>query len=95
MCGIAGIARFTGRPAPSADTLASMVSTLHHRGPDDDGLDIADGVGLGMRRLAVIDIEGGAQPVFNEDRSVRAVFNGEIYNFRQLKDELTRRGHIF
>ncbi len=95
MCGIAGIARFSGRPTPTIETLASMVETLHHRGPDDDGLEIVNGVALGMRRLSVIDIDGGAQPVFNEDRSIRAVFNGEIYNYRDLRNELSRLGHDF
>jgi asparagine synthase (glutamine-hydrolysing) len=72
-----------------------MVETLHHRGPDDDGLEIVNGVALGMRRLSVIDIQGGTQPVFNEDRSIRAVFNGEIYNYRDLRNELSRLGHGF
>ncbi|MDX1739842.1 MAG: asparagine synthase (glutamine-hydrolyzing) [Rhodothermales bacterium] len=95
MCGIAGIASFPGRPAPEAARLEAMVATLQHRGPDDDGFDIDGPVALGMRRLAVIDVEGGAQPVFNEDRSVRAVFNGEIYNYRTLRDHLTTMGHRF
>jgi asparagine synthase (glutamine-hydrolysing) len=95
MCGIAGIASFAGRPEPEASRLLAMVATLVHRGPDDDGFDIDGSVALGMRRLAVIDVDGGAQPVFNEDRTVRAVFNGEIYNYRALRERLTARGHRF
>jgi asparagine synthase (glutamine-hydrolysing) len=72
-----------------------MCDTIVHRGPDDEGLDIRDNIALGMRRLAIIDLAGGNQPVFNEDRSVRTVFNGEIYNFRELRRELEGRGHRF
>jgi asparagine synthase (glutamine-hydrolysing) len=65
-----------------------------HRGPDDDGYYVADGVGLGMRRLSIIDVEGGHQPVCNEDRTIWVVFNGEIYNFQELRDDLIKRGHV-
>lgn len=95
MCGIAGIAVTGGAPAPTDDVLRRMCDSIRHRGPDDDGMAIADGVALGMRRLAIIDLEGGAQPIFNEDRTIRVVFNGEIYNFRELRDELRQRGHRF
>jgi asparagine synthase (glutamine-hydrolysing) len=66
-----------------------------YRGPDDEGLYVADGAGLGMRRLSIIDLSGGHQPVFNEDRSAWIVFNGEIYNFPELRPELESRGHRF
>jgi asparagine synthase (glutamine-hydrolysing) len=71
-----------------------MCSVLEHRGPDAQGLYEDPSVALGMRRLAIIDVQGGDQPVFDEERSIIAVFNGEIYNFRQLRDELRRMGHV-
>jgi asparagine synthase (glutamine-hydrolysing) len=72
-----------------------MCAVMEHRGPDDRGLDVRDDVGLGMRRLSVIDLSTGHQPVFNEDQTVRVVFNGEIYNYRELRAELLARGHVF
>ncbi len=69
--------------------------TLGHRGPDDSGLFYKDGVGLGQRRLSIIDLEGGHQPIFNEDKSKYIVYNGEIYNFLELRDLLIQKGHIF
>lgn len=95
MCGIAGIAVFNGAPAPSLERLKAMCNTLSHRGPDAEGMDIRDGVAIGMRRLSIIDVSGGSQPIFNEDRSIRTVFNGEIYNFRELRRELESKGHLF
>ncbi len=90
MCGIAG---FVG---PGDRTrLEAMANTLAHRGPDDHGLWVAPGVGLAMRRLAIIDLAGGRQPMGNEDESLRLVFNGEIYNFRELRSDLLQRGHRF
>jgi asparagine synthase (glutamine-hydrolysing) len=94
MCGITGIRDFEGRPVALAD-LRAMCDAMVHRGPDDDGYYIGSGVGLGMRRLAIIDLAGGHQPIANEDRSVWAVLNGEIYNYRQLREELEQRGHTF
>ncbi len=72
-----------------------MCQTIIHRGPDDEGIYVKDGVGLGMRRLSVIDLAGGHQPVFNEDKTVWMVFNGEIYNFKDLRRELESKGHRF
>ena len=72
-----------------------MCDTIDHRGPDAEGMHIQDGVAIGMRRLAIIDIVGGGQPIFNEERSIRTVYNGEIYNFRELRKHLQNRGHIF
>lgn len=94
MCGIAGIAN-TSREKVDAQTIHQMCQTLVHRGPDDEGIFVKDGIGLGMRRLSVIDVEGGHQPIFNEERSVAVVCNGEIYNFRGLRRELERAGHRF
>jgi asparagine synthase (glutamine-hydrolysing) len=93
MCGIAGIVQLNGGEPASAELLRAICDTLVHRGPDDEGFHLQDGVGLGMRRLSIIDVEGGKQPLFNEDRSVRVVFNGEIYNFRELRRELEAAGH--
>ena len=94
MCGIVGIVGSSGRPVDDA-VLRSMNDALWHRGPDDEGYLVRDRVGLGMRRLSIIDVAGGRQPVHNEDKSVWAVFNGEIYNHDELRDELQRLGHQF
>src|SRR5881397_2328726 len=72
-----------------------MCGVLSHRGPDDDGFHLGPGVGLGMRRLRIIDLQTGRQPIRNEDGSVWVVFNGEIYNFRELRRELESHGHMF
>ncbi|MEA2254029.1 MAG: hypothetical protein QOG35_74 [Solirubrobacteraceae bacterium] len=93
MCGIAGILSPGRAVAPEA--LAAMVATMVHRGPDGEGTWIDDDVGLGMRRLAIVDVDGGGQPLANEDGSVRVVFNGEIYNHRTLRAQLAARGHRF
>lgn len=95
MCGIAGIASFSGGAPPTREQLQRMCDQIVHRGPDDQGYDICHGVGMGMRRLSVIDLAGGHQPIFNEDGSVRVVFNGEIYNYRELRQDLEARGHRF
>jgi len=95
MCGIVGMADFRGGAAVSVEQLRRMCATIEYRGPNDEGVDIADNVGLGMRRLSIIDLDGGMQPIFNEDRSIRTVFNGEIYNFKALRDGLIRAGHRF
>jgi asparagine synthase (glutamine-hydrolysing) len=93
MCGIAGKAS-TGR-AVEPDEIAAMSSTLVHRGPDSDGMYVAGPVGLAARRLSIIDLETGDQPLSNEDGSVVVVQNGEIYNYEQLTCELVRAGHRF
>jgi asparagine synthase (glutamine-hydrolysing) len=80
MCGIAGFAGRNSGYTPEISRLRRMCDTIIHRGPDDEGVGIVENVALGMRRLSIIDIEGGSQPIFNEDRSVRVTFNGEIYN---------------
>lgn len=94
MCGIAGILRTDGGPA-EASTVRSMTSRLNHRGPDGEGVFIDGSVGLGHRRLSIIDLEGGAQPLANEDNTVHVTFNGEIYNFRDLRSQLASAGHTF
>jgi asparagine synthase (glutamine-hydrolysing) len=95
MCGIAGIVSTARGERIDPATIHRMCEVIVHRGPDDEGVFVKDGVGLGMRRLSIIDISGGHQPVFNEDRTVWVVFNGEIYNFPQLREDLLRRGHQF
>ena len=95
MCGIVGIVeRDLTRPVAEID-VQRMVRTLNHRGPDDEGSVLLPGVGLAMRRLAIVDIAGGQQPFANEDGSMQVVANGEIYNFNQVKDALAARGHRF
>jgi asparagine synthase (glutamine-hydrolysing) len=93
MCGIAGIVhRERGRPiAPGV--VPKMCAALRHRGPDEQGCFVEGSVGLGMRRLSIIDLSGSHQPVFNEDRSKAIIFNGEIYNYRELQRGLAARGH--
>ncbi|BCL61862.1 asparagine synthetase B [Desulfomarina profundi] len=95
MCGIAGILAFTEAAPPQPDQLRAMCNAMFHRGPNEEGTDITKGVGLGMRRLSIIDLAGGSQPIFNEDRSILCVFNGEIYNYRELRQRLEGRGHTF
>ena len=93
MCGICGLASRSGPVDP--ERLRAMSATLVHRGPDSDG-ELLDGpVGLAARRLSIIDLEGGDQPIANEDGTVHVVQNGEIYNFRELRAELERAGHRF
>ncbi len=97
MCGIAGIVRLSPTADIAADHLRVMANQLTHRGPDDEGLrlDPEGRCGFGFRRLAIIDIAGGHQPLSNEDGTVWAVCNGEIYNFRELRQTLEQRGHRF
>jgi len=93
MCGIAGIVNTASDERVEAATIHRMCQAIVHRGPDDEGIYVKDGTGFGMRRLSIIDLAGGHQPVFNEDGSIWVVFNGEIYNFPQLRSELESRGH--
>ena len=72
-----------------------MCDKIIHRGPDEEGYYVADNVSLGMRRLSIIDLSTGSQPIFNEDESIVVVFNGEIYNFKELREDLERKGHYF
>jgi asparagine synthase (glutamine-hydrolysing) len=95
MCGIAGVVQTDPGGAVDESTVHRMCEAIVHRGPDDEGLFVKGGVGLGMRRLSIIDVAGGHQPVFNEDKTIWIVFNGEIYNFPELRDELEKCGHRF
>jgi len=98
MCGITGWANLNPRalaPEGAEDLLHSMCERMVHRGPDSEGLFISTGVALGMRRLAIIDLVTGEQPAFNEDRSITVVLNGEIYNYREVRSDLEKKGHSF
>jgi asparagine synthase (glutamine-hydrolysing) len=95
MCGIAGVVSATRESNITEALVRHMCNQITYRGPDDEGIYVADGAGLGMRRLSIIDLSGGHQPVFNEDRSAWIVYNGEVYNFPELRPELESRGHRF
>src|SRR2546428_13821085 len=95
MCGIVGIAGLNAFEPVDETRLKIMRDVLRHRGPDGEGLGTEGSVGLGFRRLAIIDVEGGAQPMPNEDGSVWVVFNGEIYNHAKLRPWLEARGHRY
>lgn len=95
MCGIVGIFDTRGRQEISRELLARMNETQYHRGPDESGLHLEPGLGLGHRRLSIIDLSSGQQPLFNEDETVVVTYNGEIYNFPELTDELKGLGHQF
>src|SRR6185312_5493199 len=98
MCGITGWASLDSRTPPpegAQELLHAMCERMLHRGPDAEGLMVSTGVALGMRRLAIIDLLTGEQPAHNEDKSVSVILNGEIYNYRELRDDLEKRGHSF
>ena len=98
MCGITGWANLDSHKPPlegGKELLHAMCERMVHRGPDSEGLMVASGVALGMRRLAIIDLVTGEQPAYNEDRSVAVVLNGEIYNYREIRADLEKRGHSF
>jgi asparagine synthase (glutamine-hydrolysing) len=95
MCGITGIVDLAGRRPIEESVLRAMNGRIQHRGPDGDGFHFEPGVGLGHRRLSIIDLEGGRQPLYNEDHSVVVTFNGEIFNFKEIEADLLKRGHTF
>jgi asparagine synthase (glutamine-hydrolysing) len=95
MCGITGIFDLRGRREIDRRVLARMNDSQQHRGPDEEGVHVEPGVGLGHKRLSIIDLSTGQQPLYNEDRSVCVVYNGEIYNFKELIPELAALGHTF
>ncbi len=94
MCGITGFVRNDGKPVDEA-LLARMNEAIRHRGPDEDGFYVNGSVGLAMRRLAIIDLKGGQQPIHNRDRTAWIIFNGEIYNYLELREKLEKLGHTF
>ena len=92
MCCICG---FTGNPDNKTQVLTNMMDKIIHRGPDSGGQYTADGIALGFRRLSIIDLDHGSQPMYNEDNSIVITFNGEIYNHPELREELIAKGHVF
>ncbi|HOJ86073.1 MAG TPA: hypothetical protein PLN68_04020, partial [Elusimicrobiales bacterium] len=94
MCGICGIFSFKNEKINHGD-LKKMNDLLIHRGPDDEGFYVEETVGIAMRRLSIIDLESGKQPISNETNDIITVFNGEIYNFKEIKNELLSKGHKF
>src|SRR5271163_4756575 len=95
MCGIAGILEFGRDKRASAAALREMCRVITHRGPDDEGFYTDGAVGIGMRRLSIVDVAGGHQPISNEDGTMWIVFNGEIYNHSALRERLIAAGHRF
>ena len=95
MCGITGQFNFIRRDPVDPDTIRRMTTTIVHRGPDDEGYFVSDGVALGVRRLSIIDLAGGHQPMSDPEETVWVAFNGEIYNFPELRGELEQHGHRF
>ena len=95
MCGIAGVLNLSGHPVEDPELATRMASALVHRGPDEGGF-LKDGpLAFGFRRLSIIDVDGGHQPVPNETQTIWTMLNGEIYNFLELRNELQQRGHHF
>ena len=92
MCGIAG---FMGQVENRADVIRNMTEVITHRGPDSDGFFTDDNISMGFRRLSIIDLGAGHQPIYNEDKSLVLTFNGEIYNYKDLRKELIAKGHKF
>ena len=92
MCGICGK---VSKKEVNPNELRRMADILAHRGPDDEGFFFNNGIGLGHRRLSIIDLDSGRQPISNEDQSIWIVFNGEIYNYKLLREELEKKGHKF
>ncbi len=95
MCGIVGVHYLDQKQQVDRQLVLSMCDAIIHRGPDDDGIYLNKGIGLGMRRLSIIDLDSGKQPILNEDNSIAIVFNGEIYNFQALREALEAKGHRF
>lgn len=92
MCGFVG---YTSSEGIDSEIISKMMNTIVHRGPDSDGVHIDDKIAIGFRRLSIIGLEDGSQPIYNEDKSLTLVFNGEIYNYQDIKDDLVEKGHVF
>src|SRR6202011_3410554 len=95
MCGIAGMIDLAGRRPVPPGTLRAMADALFHRGPDEDGYLQVPGLGLASRRLSIVGLADGRQPIFNEDRTIAVVFNGELFDYPERKRDLEARGHVF
>ena len=95
MCGICGMFNTIGREVSNVEQIKLMTETFIHRGPDEDGYRIADYYGLGFRRLSIIDLGTGSQPIVNENHTIYLICNGEIFNYLELRNELIGKGHVF
>lgn len=95
MCGICGIVHADRQRPVSQSLVAAMSDAISHRGPDDSGLICRGNGGMGHRRLSIIDVAGGKQPIYNEDGTLWLVYNGELYNYKALREDLKQKGHIF
>src|ERR1051326_3723213 len=95
MCGIAGFYGGLWESLPARQILQNMIAAIAHRGPDEQGLHVEGGVGLGHARLSIIDLSTGQQPMTNEEKTLWVTFNGEIFNYIELQKELETRGHLF
>jgi len=95
MCGIAGYLNFRPVKFGGKELLQHMLNMLAHRGPDGVGFYLDEDIGFAHARLSIIDLETGNQPIYNEDKSIWVVFNGEIFNYVELREELVRKGHNF
>ncbi len=91
MCGIAGVLRIKGPDRISSDLLEKMIGCLQHRGPDESGVYFDDRIGLGHSRLSIIDLSSGTQPIHNEDGTLWIVYNGEVFNYIELKEDLLKK----
>ena len=92
MCGFSG---FAGKNCDREDVLKKMTDKIAHRGPDQEGMFLSEQAALGFRRLSIIDLENGSQPMYNEDKKIVITFNGEIYNHLEIRKELIEKGHVF
>ena len=95
MCGICGIFNYGSKKDVDQALLRKMCDTIIHRGPDEEGYYSSGNIGLGMRRLSIIDLQTGQQPIHNEEKTIWVVNNGEIYNFQELREDLKKKGHRF
>src|SRR5262245_18478056 len=95
MCGIAGIVYLTGRPVVPREALQAMARALYHRGPDEEGFFEQPHLRMASRRLSIVGLKDGRQPILNEDQSVSVVFNGELFDYPELRAKLESRGHRF
>src|SRR5438045_8972221 len=95
MCGICGQFNFARNEPVEPELVRRMTDSIAHRGPDDEGYFFSGSLGLGFRRLSIIDLDGGRQPMFDAEETVCVIFNGEIYNFKELRAELEQRGYHF
>ena len=92
MCGICG---FIGKNDNQKEILTKMMDKIKHRGPDSEGMHICENAAIGFRRLSIIDLDNGSQPMTNEDDSIVVTMNGEIYNYKEIREELIKKGHVF